>query len=443
MTRYLKLLSLSFLAFCVPMTAQAKKCEHKAEEIFVLKEPVFNGRKIWTLKHGGTGTEQINDVAIAHDDGGTFTENTYVIIGDYTDNEEDQTPRPFIAEVNRKGKILWETKSEGKLEKTATHLAKTEDGYAVMGSIKNSKNWRGIYIERYNKTGKLLSRTPVYGDEHHVDGKGMTLSLDKKGFVIAAKHVAVREGDVDEAVLYRIDEDGALAWRRRYNTGLNMMFNNVQTLPNDFYAVTGNVDHVKTGQTMGLLMQLNEKGTKGWQQNYPRGDMTTLKKVITTADDSFIAIGGTVPKGNTKESAMVIKTTPNGSMVWRRYFVGDYRFVVQDVARVNNDRIVVLIDAYPQGPEDPLKPSKGHIQVVTLSTRGDLLGVESYSSGQSAHAGRFVEGDKLEHIIVGTVQAKDPEFTPPNELPPPQFDGWLIGAQLKNESFQDLCDKSK
>ena len=443
MTKFLLFVSLLFLGALTPSEGEARSCKFKEEGVIVLKDPVFNGRRIWGMNYGGAGVEQINDVVVAHNDGETFTENSYVIAGDYTTAPESNVLRPFLAHVTRKGKVLWENKNNGSLKKTIKKLIKTDTGYAVLGNIKNSKNWRGFYIERFNKKGKLLSRTPVYGDDYHADGQSMVETEDKKGFIVAAMHNFNKDGTKSEAALYRIDHDGALAWRRRYNAGLNMKFYNIQLLPNKFYAVTGSVDHKKTGKTLGLLMLMDETGEKGWQQQYHRGDVTSIKKVVTMADDSMILIGGTVPAGSEKESAMVMKVNASGSMIWRRFYIGDYRYVVQDVATLIYDRILIMLDAYPEVADDRKKPPKGHVQMLTLSTRGDMLGVESFTSGQNAHAGRVLQGDKREHIIVGTVQAKNPELVPVDELPPPKFDGWLVASKLKYESYEDLCAPSE
>ena len=249
-TKFLIFLSLFFLGAFIPATGYAASCEQKEEAVVVLKEPVFNGRRVWGLNYGGKGVEQINDIVVAHDDGDTFTENSYVIAGDFTKDEGGAILRPFIAQIDRKGKTVWENKDLGGLEKTVKRLVKTKNGYAVLGNIKNSKNWRGFYIERFNESGKLLSRTPVYGDDYHADGVSMVETDDGNGFIVAAMHKFNKEGTQSEAALYRIDNDGALAWRRRYNAGLDMKFNNIQLLPNKFYAVTGSVVHKKTGKTL-------------------------------------------------------------------------------------------------------------------------------------------------------------------------------------------------
>lgn len=434
---------MSFLVLIVPQAAQAQSCDKKVEKIITLKDPRYNGRRIWGITYGLEGVEQINDILVAHNDGDTFAENTYVIAGDYTASQDSPTMRPFIAHVNRKGEVLWEQRSDGKLEKTAVKLIKVKEGYAVLGNIRNSKNWRGFYIERFSKSGKLLSRIPVYGDDTHVDAKSFVETADKKGFIVAAMHTFNREKPSTEAALYRIDNDGALAWRRRYDGGLNRQFNNIQLMPNGFYAVTGSVENKKTDKTFGMLLMTDESGEKGWQQQYQRGDATNIKKVVTLSDNTMILIGGTVPAGSEKESALVMKVNQSGSMLWRRYFIGDYRNVVRDIIPVIYDRLLLLVDAYPEGSSDFLNPEKGHVRVVTLSTRGDMLGDESFTSGKGVHAGRMIDGDKREHIIVGTTQRKDPENIPPGELPPPQFDSWLIATKLKYESYQDLCAPSE
>ena len=427
-----------FLIFMllVPQNVKAQNCDIVEEEIITLREPIYRTPMVWSSSYGEDGLEQVADMVPAFKDG---DENGVIIAGNYTSDEKDQVLKPFLARIDNRGKMAWEKREEGSHLKTVKRLIKLKDGYAVLGDIRITGKGNGFYTATYSKAGDRLTYSPIFVSGAVLDAAGFVETKDGKGFIVALQSTTKSENEKTEAVLYRVNKSGQIIWHRKYSPGLKTAFNNIQSFRVGEYIMSGEIEQ-EDGRMAAWLMAVDEDGALGWQRQYPRGSNSSLDVVRLLKDGSMIASGHVQPFKGTKKSGWVVKLDGAGTVIWQRYYSGDYRYEAKNVMAEEDGRFSVLLDAYPvPSRKQKAERPKGHASLLTLSPRGYLLNVESFSDGQHAHGLQYIKGDKGERIVAGTIQGTLPDGMDENEVATYVFDGWIFAA-TSMEPYRDPCE---
>ncbi len=428
---------LLFIVIFLPLQAVAQQCEVVPEEIITLRKPIYKTAMVWNASYGEDGLDQIVDSVLAHqkeDD-----EKGIIVAGNYTADEEDKILKPFIARLDKRGQVVWEKREKASRMKTVKRLLKTGRGYAILGDVKESKKGSGFYIARYSKTGERLSQRRVYASGASLIAKGFVQTKDKRGFIIAAEQVDKKNKDKRIAVLYRINKDGTFIWKRKYSPGLNTVFNNIQALSDGRYMLSGAIAQ-EDGRMAAWLMSVDDAGAIGWQRQYPRGSGAKLSNVQLLKDQSMIVSGTVQPLTGTRKSGWVMKLDSVGTPVWQRYYTGKYRYEAKGLIVEEDGRSSVLLEAFPVGrgkKKGDVRP-RGHARLLTLSPRGYLLNVESYTDGHHGHGTQLIEGHNNKRLVSGAIQGALPDGVSSDNLPPSVFDGWIFAA-TSLEPYQDPC----
>lgn len=426
-----------FLIFMllVPQGVKAQNCDIIEEEIITLREPVYKTPMVWGSSYGGDGLDQIVDMVAAFKDG---DEDGVIIAGNYTADEKDQVLKPFLARIDNRGKLAWEKHEEGSHLKTVKRLIKLKDGYAVLGDVRVSGKGNGFYIATYSKTGDRLTYKPVFVSGVSLDAAGFVETKDGKGFIVAARSTTKTDEEKSEAVLYRVNKSGNIIWHRKYSPGLKTSFNNIQPFRVGEYIMSGEIEQAD-GRMAAWLMSIDEDGALGWQRQYPRGSKSSLDVVRLLKGGAMIASGTVQPFKGTKKSGWVVKLDGTGTVLWQRYYSGDYRYEAKNVIAEEDGRFSVLLDAYPvPSRKQKAERPKGHSSLLTLSPRGYLLNVESFSDGQHAHGLQYIKGSKDKRIVAGTIQGTLPDGMDEDDIATYVFDGWIFAA-TSLEPYQDPC----
>ncbi len=431
-----------FLGLILPCKVMAQQCEVIPEQIETLRAPVYKTPMVWSAAYGEDGLDQLTGLVLPHkmadDEAGGV-----IVAGNFTRDEDDKVLHPFLARLDKRGKVVWDKRRDTTKMKTVNRLIRTQKGYAVLGDVKDSKKGNGFYIETYNKAGERLKQRIIFASGGNVIGKGFVETSDGRGFIIAAEFVARKDDEKRDALLYKIAKDGTLVWRRKYSPGLKTVFNDIQMLPDGRYMLIGEIEQ-EDGRMAGWLMSVDNGGSIGWQRQYPRGSGSSFSSFQKMKDQSMIVVGTVKPSGGTKKSGWVMRLNTTGTPLWQRYYTGsEYRYDGKDVIAEKDGRFSVLLDAYPirrfkkRGAKPAVRP-RGHVRLLTLSPRGYLLGVENYTDGQHAHGAQLVRGAADERLVIGSMQGTLPDGMDPNNVATSVFDGWVFAATALDPYF-DPC----
>jgi hypothetical protein len=107
-----------------------------------------NGNRIWQKAYGGS-REDVGYSIVEDSDG-------YVITGKTESYGENYRSDLYMLKISKNGKLLWERTYGKKQDDIGYDIAKTKDGYIVVGEIADERTRdRDVYIVKTNKNGKL------------------------------------------------------------------------------------------------------------------------------------------------------------------------------------------------------------------------------------------------------------------------------------------------
>lgn len=428
----------------LPHISYAQECEFSQEEIVTLRSPSFDTPTVWSAFYGEDGLEQFSDIALGE-------EGTYIAIGSYTQNEEDDVYKPFITKLDNRGRVIWENKEDVSFPKIAKKIHKRKTGYAVTGDIKNSKSAEGIYIAFYSEDGKKIKQYPIFEAGYKVNVHDFAPSKSGKSYIISATREDVSQNKNDtpsnrkketktEVVLYKITIEGKRIWRRQYSPGLSTALHSIELAGDGNYTLGGEIE-IEDNRMAGWLVRVDENGALMWQRPYPRGAMAVIRDTYTH-DDLSITITGQVRGGGQREkSAWVMNVSLDGTNNWQRYYSGDHDYNSASMIGYEDGRVSVLFDARsPQGIRQRSDViTRGHVSLATLSPRGYMMNLESYTDGQNTNGSVLNEGHNGERMVVGVSQIAMPDDMNPNNPSPYIFDGWIFAA-TGLDPYVDPCE---
>ena len=417
--------------------SHAQDCEISQEEIVTLKPPVFSTPTVWNAFYGEDGLEQFSDLALG-------AEDTYVMIGSYTQNEEDNVYKPFITKLDNRGRIIWENKEKVGFSKTAKKIHKRKSGYAVIGDIKSSKGSDGFYLAFYSEDGKRIKQFPVFEAGYKLNIHDFAPSKTEKSYILSVTRQAVQKADADEdevpkteVVLYKITTEGKRLWRRQYSPGLSTALYSIDLAEDGNYTLGGEIE-IENRRMAGWLVRVDEDGALMWQRPYPRGAMATIRDAYTHEDLSITIAGQVRGIGEREKSGWAMNVSLDGTTVWQRYYTGDYDYNAPSIIGYKDGRVSVLLDAKSKGFNEEII-IRSHANLLTISPRGYLMNLESYTDGQNTNANMMVSGHYGERMVVGVAQIAMPDDMNPNNPFPYIFDGWIFAA-TGLDPYVDPCE---
>lgn len=410
----------------------AEECSVKPTEIIELPEPDFKAPIIMQSFYKLAGIKDIVGTDFAHAAKDNPSES-YVVLGNFTKSDDSKLTYPFLTNMDQKGRVIWDVHENSQYPLVAVKLLKNKFGYVVLGNIHHPTKGRGFYLAQYSKIGKRIRQTPFYIPGYNAFAKSLTDTYDGKGYLVAIDRIS-RVGK-KEATVYRVDADGFSPWDKKYPMEKSSIFENIQLTPYRDYIITGAAEQ-EDGRYAAWLLNLEEVNNSGWQKTYLRGVYASLHQAIPLKNGSYLVVGETQSFFGDKKSAWVMNVGANSVPIWQKFFTGEYDYNIKDIHVDQNNLISVLMDAQPfykKGKRDDVK-RKGHIRLLTLSPRGDVLYKDSFEGADNAYAIKLLRGEGTEHVILGMRQ-----YLPPIDMlekMSPINEGWLFFVP----SFSDYVD---
>jgi len=419
----------------------ADQCTIEKTKIVTLDEPEFKSPIIMESSYKLAGITNIVDFEVAYSLKSEERRN-YIVLGNFSKSEgeakKSSRTYPFLTKFNHKGEVIWDVHENHKNDLEAIGLLKNKFGYVVLGNIMDKTKGRGFYLTQYDAKGKKLRHMPFYIAGANAYAKNFDFTRDGKGYLISIDRVSRK--NKRDATVYRVDIDGFSPWDKKYDLEGDTAFENIQRLSVGGHIVTGSVEQ-EDGRVAAWLFNLRAEGNAGWQKSYLRGLNASLHQSVELKNGGLLVVGHTQSFYGDKKSAWVMQVDRNASPIWQRFYTGAYDFHIKDVRIDDNNLTSILMDAQPfykKGETQTVK-RKGHVRLLTLSPRGDLLYHDSFQGGDNAYATRLLTGETMEHTIMAMKQYLPPkgieDATPINE-------GWLFFAPSFAD-YADPCDPPK
>ena len=197
---------------------------------------------------------------------------------------------PFLLSLSVEGEVEWIERYPSSEPFFASRLLSTADGGYLLGGAVLGNQPNDFFLLKTGPAGALLWKKG-YADERQPDFTSLCQSPDG-GFLVAGHTLWMQDGNfVRTPYLLRVDPSGEPLWEETPVVGpLSFaVARDVAPAPGGGYFVAGDVA-VDGEENNALLMRIDEQGTVLWTRNYDAGYFETA--VALLAVDEHVAMVG-------------------------------------------------------------------------------------------------------------------------------------------------------
>ena len=290
--------------------------------------------------------------------------------------------------------VVWQKTFGGTFrEEVGDLVVLDEGGYAVLGSYSQAKDDDDFWLLRVSSGGELLW-DKKYGGEDREEASSISLQTDG-GFILAGYTGSKGAGDLD-AWLVRVDKDGALLWDKTYGGVGNEGASDSAVLSDGSIVVLGHTESEGAGMDDVWLLKTDANGILLWDKTYGGIDEDTGRALAVVSDGGFVVASSTVSKGAGGVDLWVLRTDPEGNVLWDKTFGG----ALDDFARA----LLLLPDGKMVLAGGATKEALGQIDlwVLKLDAEGNQMWSQFYGDGDDEWALGLVGLPGAGFLVAGT-----------------------------------------
>jgi hypothetical protein len=213
--------------------------------------------------------------------------------------------------------LAWAKTYGGAADDRAFSAVKTDDGILVVGSSRSivANTTVGWALKLDNDGDALWNRT-------YLEGFGTELRCAvalNDGFLLVGNEF-LASGNIDGYVA-KIDTQGNLIWKTILSdTETDKLFSGIAT-PNGF-VVFGLQSSNSNGASAAWSVKLDLNGNVIWNKTYGTASESALRSGVLAEDGDYVAAGYMDSYGDGNFDFYLLKTDPNGNMIWNKTYGG-------------------------------------------------------------------------------------------------------------------------
>jgi hypothetical protein len=192
-----------------------------------------------------------------------------------------------------------------------------EDWWVVKTDENGNELWTQTFGGYANDRAQSILQTP--------DG----------GYIITGITCGFGEWGCDIGLI-KTDENGQEIWNRNHGGSGDQKAYAVQQTTDGGYFLAGYTDPFENLMLDILLLKVDINGNEIWRKTFGGSNWDNAYSGQLTADGGYILAGYTKSYGNGEEDVWVLKTDPNGNEVWSRTFGGTGKDVAYSVQQTRD-----------------------------------------------------------------------------------------------------------
>lgn len=285
----------------------------------------------WTKCLGGSSPENAMAVRTTPDGG-------CIILGNTSSNNGDISDPPgyidlWVVKLDAQGNISWEkTFGSNNTDYPGSIALSNDGGYVITGTVGSCNRDvvctnpdDSLWIIKLNSSG-ILQWQKTYGNNY---GDYIQNTADG-GYVIAGK-TNVNSGDCD-AVVLKIDSNGNQQWLKIFGGDHQQEVLSIMQTNEGEYLVAFKDTQISSFDT--TILKLATNGDLIWQKNIGSILGDRIYDMQIAADGNYILVGDiyNIDDGfHGGLDAFLIKTTPDGEMLWQKSYGGTSTDLIKSV----------------------------------------------------------------------------------------------------------------
>jgi len=315
----------------------------------------------------------------------------YYSAGTIRDSINVNSVRVFINKHSQNGDVIW-NKSWGQANTTYTLgwtspiIETYDDGFAIIGGIRDSTIYGYAYIMKHNSNGDTLWKKEFHDTISTHTYKYLAFYNFKetydKGFIIVGEVKATQQYDND-IFMIKIDSLGETEWYKTYGHPITIERGcSVIQTPDTGYLIGGyryraGLDY--SGD--GLLIKSDKYGNKQWEKTIGGPYTDFIAYVTMSYDSNYLVVLSYAYEesfpGYPKRQINIMKVNPLKQVLWSKHYRIHILQTVENIYELSDHNIVVVGFSYIS---DTINMADGHEGfIMKLNDFGDSLWYRDYS----------------------------------------------------------------
>ncbi len=265
-------------------------------------------------------------------------DNRYIGVG-YVISEDKDNSDIWVFEFNNKGEIVWNKIIGGEAEEKANAVCQTEDGgYMIAGFIHSKEDGeQDMWIIKLDKKGKMIW-------EKKFNGKGddeafSILPAGGDQYIVAGNTFSKEEAQSDIWIL-KLAPDGEIVREMTYGGIKNDGVYSMQRTSRGGYIAAGYTRSEK-GDSDFLIIRLSRNGNIIWSETYSRSMYDAAWCITQTKEEGFIAAGTTLSKGAGGRDIWILRLDGDGKMIWNKTYGKMGKESVSSIYQTPDNRFIL------------------------------------------------------------------------------------------------------
>lgn len=377
-----------FLMLCtffdIPAARAQIDCSITYEMIYNMRDPRMGSFNLWDTVHGAPETSEWFLDAMALMNGHTLAAGLRQTPG-------DDHPHLLLAEIDHRGRIVWQQNHDVKNLRRVTKVTGRNDGVLVLGET-GGKDHADLWLGLFDAKGNLQGETAITG-KNALHPQDIVATEEGSGSYLALVNVEDARGAFPR--LYKISRTGDVQFERSYRIGENNRLHGLARLDARRYVAAGMMRN-GDGPEKGWVALFDAKGNMIWQRPYNYNAAARLAAIAAYDDNRILVAGDTQEPGAPGRSGWIMMLeVASGDIIWQRRLRSGAGWFARDVL-VTGDKISALFEtAQARGDKHP------YARLLTFDSRGNLLEEEGYFNGAGAHAIRLAESKSGARLVIG------------------------------------------
>ncbi len=330
------------------------------------------GEVLWSKTYGGSKDDRGQKVIQTFDGG--FAITGYAMSNDLDASSNQGFHDNWILKLDANGTIEWEKSFGFSGHDHAYDLIQTSDGgYFVAGflditaALADGTYTKGSLLTRHgvgefwgtklNESGEIEWRS-YFGGSNNDRAYAVEQAHDG-GFVLAGfsesddYDISNTQGSYDFWVV-KIDSNGKLIWEKSFGgTGIDIAYDICKTADNA-YVLVGNTNSsdkdvsFNNGTNDAWLIKIDDNGSLLWEKTMGGSEYDGTQSISLASDGGFIITGNSkssdldVSQNAGENDIWVIKTDPDGNILWQDTFGGPGLDFAFDGIQYDNNGILIV-----------------------------------------------------------------------------------------------------
>jgi hypothetical protein len=281
-------------------------------DIYLIKTD-YDGNPVWQKTFGGNNYDEGYSVQQTSDGGYIISGKTWSFGAGKSD--------VYLIKTDPNGNQEWQKTFGGNDNDWGNSVQQTKDGgYIITGKTRSfGVGNYDVYLVKTDPNGNTQWQK-TFGGSDWDDGESVQQTTDG-GYIIAggANYFVPESGDV---YLIKTDPNGDSVWQKTFGGSDYDWGEAVQQTSDGGYIITGRTKSFDAGLWDVYLIKTDSDGNLLWQKTFGGGNDDDSSSVQQTSDGGFIIAGYTDSFGARSGNVYLIKTDPNGNLLWQKTLGG-------------------------------------------------------------------------------------------------------------------------